>query len=116
MEIIIAGGREFNNYALLEKSVREHFPNLGSNDHIICGCARGADALGKQFGIKNKIPVKEFPAQWDLYGKSAGYRRNEVMAQNATHLIAFWDGQSKGTLHMINIATNRKLGVVVIRY
>ena len=116
MKLIIAGGREFNDYELLQKAMLDHFPNIGKDDSIICGDARGADSLGNRFGIENQIPVEHFPAQWDTFGKSAGYRRNEEMARHATHLLAFWDGQSKGTLHMINIATNKKLAVIVIHY
>ena len=57
-----------------------------------------------------------YPAQWDKYGKRAGYRRNEQMAEVADGLIAFWDGQSKGTKHMIDIMTEKNLPTKVVRY
>jgi glycerophosphoryl diester phosphodiesterase len=55
-----------------------------------------------------------FPAEWDKYGKSAGYRRNEQMAQYAEVLVAFWDYNSPGTRHMINLAKQYNLEVHVI--
>jgi len=38
------------------------------------------------------------------------------MSNNADGLIAFWNGKSKGTKHMIDIATKDGLKVRVIRY
>lgn len=61
-------------------------------------------------------------ANWDLYGKSAGYRRNEDMAKYAKEdtnigvLIAFWDRVSKGTKHMIDLANKYRLRVFVVNY
>ena len=59
------------------------------------------------------IPCEKYPADWDKYGKSAGYRRNEQMADNADSLIALWDGRSRGTKHMIDIAHRKGLKVYV---
>ena len=56
-----------------------------------------------------------FFAKWDLYGKSAGYKRNVEMANNADMLIAFWDGTSKGTKHMINIMHEQNKKVIIIK-
>ena len=58
----------------------------------------------------------EFPADWDKHGKSAGYKRNLEMAENADALIAFWDGESRGTKHMIDIAKEKNLLTRIIRY
>ncbi len=61
------------------------------------------------------VPIKKFPANWTAYGMSAGYKRNQQMAENADALIALWDGESKGTKHMIDIATQKGLWVHVRR-
>ena len=60
--------------------------------------------------------VKEFPAQWNEFGKRAGYIRNEEMAKYADACVAFWDGESKGTKHMIDLANKHKIEVRVIKY
>lgn len=64
--------------------------------------------MGKSWAINNNIPVKSFPANWNKFGKSAGYKRNVQMADYAEGLIAITTG-SLGTTHMINIANDRKL-------
>lgn len=74
---------------------------------IISGAARGADRFGEIWAIENNIPCERFPADWERYGKTAGYRRNEQMVNNAEALIALWDGKSRGTKHMIDIAQKK---------
>ena len=52
-------------------------------------------------------------ANWDTFGKAAGYIRNEEMAQIGDALIAVWDGKSKGTRNMISIAKRHGIKVHV---
>ena len=99
MKYIIAGGRDFNNRSAMFPILSKHISNMC--DMIISGDARGADALGAEWATHFQIPIQHFPAQWDKYGKSAGFIRNAEMGEEADALIAFWDGKSKGTAHMI---------------
>lgn len=69
---------------------------------VVSGTAKGVDTLGEYWARELGIPVKEFPADWNQYGKRAGILRNGDMADYADALIAIWDGKSKGTLHMIS--------------
>lgn len=115
-KIIIAGGRDFNNYLLLKDKVEKYLSLLGSNIQIVSGTASGADHLGEQFAKEKGYDLKLFPANWKTYGKSAGYLRNKQMAEYADYLIAFWDGKSKGTRHMIDLAKKNGLSVRVVRY
>jgi len=71
---------------------------------IISGGAQGADLLAKQYAKENKILYKEFPPDWNKYGKSAGYIRNKQIIDAADEVAAFWDGISKGTKHSLDIA------------
>jgi uncharacterized phage-like protein YoqJ len=48
-----------------------------------------------------------YPANWRKYGKRAGHRRNQQMADNADALIALWDGESPGTRDMIRRMENK---------
>ena len=117
-KIIIAGGRDFMDYNLLKEKTNKILQEKKVTHKIviISGCARGADTLGLRYASENAFDVEEYPADWDKYGKKAGYMRNVEMAENANALIAFWDGKSKGTKHMIDIATERNLPIRVIRY
>ena len=83
---------------------------------IIQGGALGADFLGKQAAATVGVPSKEFPANWDKYGKTAGVIRNKLMAQNADMLCAYWNGRSRGTKNMIDTALKQGLEVHVFRY
>jgi hypothetical protein len=115
MKIIIAGGRAFNDYNLLCQKC-DKLLSLQVEIEIVSGTANGADKLGERYANKKGYPVKKFPANWEKYGKSAGYKRNEEMAKYADALIAFWDGKSKGTKHMIDLAKRYDLKVKVVTY
>ena len=119
MKVIIAGGRQFSDYSLLESKLDFLFSNAikrGEEIEIVCGEARGADLLGKRYAESKGLIVKSFPANWNAYGRRAGYLRNAEMADYSTHLVAFWDSSSKGTKHMIDLAKERGLNVRVVRY
>lgn len=115
MRVIIAGGRDFNDYQLLKDKVNYYMSNA-SDVVVICGEAKGADVLGKRLAKENRLLVNSFPAKWELYGKSAGYIRNKEMADTADVLVAFWDGKSKGTANMIEIAKKKGIPVRVVSY
>lgn len=83
---------------------------------IVCGEAYGADTVGKKWAISQSVPVVSFPADWKEHGKAAGHIRNDAMAEYGTHLIAFWDGKSKGTKNMIERARKRGLRVAIVKY
>jgi len=115
-KVIIAGGRDYNDYLKLSSIMDQLLSNITCNVTVICGMANGADKLGERYAISHRIPVIRYPAKWDKYGKSAGYKRNIEMARNADALVAFWDGKSKGTGHMIKTAKLYHLDVRIITY
>lgn len=110
MKTIIAGGRDITNYSLVEHAVCQSGFDISE---VVSGCARGADTLGEKYAIKNDIVLKKFPANWNGLGKKAGHVRNCQMGDYADALIALWDGESKGTKHMIDYATKKGLKVFV---
>lgn len=117
MKLIIAGSRSFTNYSQLEYNVAQHiqvYNLLPEQVTIISGGARGADTLGVTYARNRKMQLIIMPADWNYYGKKAGYIRNKEMAMCATHCIVFWDGISKGSKHMIDIATQFKLQTKVV--
>lgn len=114
-KIIIAGGRNFNNYDLLKETCSKYIRDIDSSTiEIVSGGANGADALGERFASEYKFPVKLFQADWNKYGRAAGPKRNANMASYGTHLIAFWDGKSRGTKNMINQAKKSGLQTKVV--
>ena len=114
--VIIAGGRDFKDYDLLKTKLNKILSNISTPIVIVSGKARGADSLGEKYENEMGYEVAEFPANWDKYGKRAGYIRNEEMAKYAEACVCFWDGKSKGTKHMIDLADKHNLKLRVIRY
>jgi hypothetical protein len=110
MKTIIAGSR-----TILNKE--EIFYHLNNVDFIIteavCGGATGPDTIGKQWAIETHTPYSMFPAHWDEYGKAAGSRRNQQMAEYADALILFWDGKSTGSKDMLVRAKKHDLKIIV---
>ena len=129
-KVIVAGGRDFTDLTLMTAIMDRllvgfmgGFPVTGTTmarwfDEvtIVSGTARGADATGEDYADSRAVKVMRFPAEWDVYGKAAGYKRNQQMARYADALVAFWDGKSRGTKHMIDIARAEGLRVRVYRY
>ena len=114
--VIIAGSRSFSNYELL----REHCLFMlqeKMRTHrviIVSGHAHGADTLGERFAKEQGLTVELHPAKWRALGKAAGMIRNVEMARASDALIAFWNGRSRGTAHMISFAKRRGLEVSVV--
>lgn len=118
VRLIIAGGRDYDNYNELERVTDYMLSNLIATHKIVIvsGGARGADSLAVQYAQIRGYELITMPADWEVHGRSAGYIRNAQMAEVATHLLAFWDGKSRGTKHMIDIAHNMKIKVHVSSY
>lgn len=115
MVVIIAGGRDFNDYKKLCRSCDRVLLNQ-TDIEIVSGCANGADSLGERYAKERGYRISKFHADWDTYGKSAGYIRNEQMARYSQGLIAFWNKKSRGTKHMIDLAKKYDLKVRVVHY
>lgn len=106
---IIAGSRTITDYTVVCDAIAAAKWTI---TEVVCGGARGVDMLGARWGREHDVPVRMFPAEWDRYGRRAGYERNKVMAAYADALVAVTMG-SKGTAHMIEVAEAMGLRVYV---
>jgi hypothetical protein len=114
MRTIIAGSRTIDSVKVVRDAMK--FAAYEENivpTKVVSGVAMGIDKCGIVWAEEQGLPVARFPALWDKYGKRAGYVRNAQMADNADALVAIWDGRSKGTNHMINIARSRNLKIFI---
>lgn len=128
LRVIIAGSRGFDNFPKLMNDCNDILSKIANKNQdldkirIVSGAARGADRLGEQYAKIAGYEVSRFLADWDGLGKRAGYVRNAEMAKfavadgNCGILIAFWDGKSKGTKHMIDLAEKNGLEVHIVRF
>lgn len=121
MRVIIAGSRSLKRscHTLVAKAVLKAVTGYGIDiDEVVCGECYSIDEAGKVWAKSMGVPVKSFPANWDKYGKRAGFIRNGDMAkyaseQNDGALLGLWDGISPGSRHMIEAALQYGLSVIV---
>ena len=113
MRVIIAGSR-----SVTQDQVNEAFarcPWASSVTCVVSGGARGADKYGEVLAANLGIQVEIYQPEWSRYGKQAGPVRNREMARNAEGLIAIWDGLSRGTENMINLAKKAGIRIYVLQ-
>lgn len=113
MKLAIIGSRGFNDINLLNETLN---PLIFQIELVVSGGAKGADKMGEEWAKRHGIDTLIFQAEWNKYGKSAGFIRNEDIIKNADYVIAFWDQKSKGTLHSINLAKELKKPIRIITF
>lgn len=113
MKLAIVGSRSFDDYKLLQRTLKKYEPKV---THVISGGARGADSLAEKWAQENNKELTTFIPDWDTHGNSAAWKRNNKIVEAADGVIAFWDGKSKGTQHSFKICkrTNTPLKIVKI--
>ena len=102
IKIAVIGSRSFSDYKFM-CSILDHY----DIKKIISGGARGADTLGKMYANDNGIDIQEFLPDWEKLGKKAGMIRNRDIIDACNEVIAFWNGESKGTKHAIGHAEEK---------
>ena len=116
-KVIIAGGRDFCDIEELTKTSDKLLTNIRKDRvEVVSGGARGADGMGEVYANMRCYYLKVMKANWEEHGKSAGHIRNREMGDYADVLIAFWDGESRGTKGMIDYMNKLGKPVRVIRY
>jgi predicted Rossmann fold nucleotide-binding protein DprA/Smf involved in DNA uptake len=117
-KVAVIGSRSFSDreklYSVLTK-------NKAKIKLIVSGGARGADTLATQWATDYGVPYLVFPALWRnpetlAFDRGAGMRRNRLIVEYADHVIAFWDGISKGTLNSIETAKQLNKPVTIISF
>ena len=111
MKILVCGGRNFEDTAVLNRVL---FPyQYGAQNVIIHGGARGADRLAARWADEHDVETEAYPAYWDKYGKRAGFLRNAQMLKEGKPdiVIAFPGGN--GTADMMRRA--HSAGVIVLQ-
>ncbi len=114
MRAIIAGSRDFSDYSYF-KAYLAMLPPWVEIKEVVSGGARGPDTLAIRWAKEKNKACKIFNADWDRLGKKAGPIRNAEMSVYADALIAFWDGQSSGTNHMIKLMIDKGAWTCVVR-
>ena len=111
MKIAVIGSRTFDKY----ESVVNILSKLGVTE-IISGGAKGADTLAERYAKEFDIPTKIFLPDWETYGKKAGFMRNTQIIEECEMVVAFWDGESKGTKDSLDKAEKLGKKVMIIPF
>ena len=80
---------------------------------IVSGGAKGVDTSAREYAISHGIKLTEFLPEYKKYGRSAPLKRNITIIENADLVLAFWDGNSRGTKFVIDNCKNRGIPVKV---
>ena len=115
MKLAIIGSRNFVDYDTLSH-IAGAICDRQPIDTIVSGGAKGADSLGEKFAKDNNLQTLIFLPDWETHGKSAGYKRNVDIISNCDFVLSFWDGESKGTQHSMNIAHSQNKEVIVYNF
>ena len=120
MKIGIVGSRTFNDKLLVVEYIhlfKTAYETLfGEKIEIISGGAKGADSLAERVALIGEIPVKIFKPDWNELGKGAGFARNQQIVDASDMIIAFWDGESKGTKDTIDKAKKAKKPTFIVYF
>lgn len=101
MVLLIAGSRSITDFDIA--------PYIPEDTHlIVSGGATGVDKLAEEYADKKRISKLILQPQYELYGRAAPLKRNDLMVNVCNKVLIFWDGKSKGTKHTIDYA--KKLG------
>jgi len=107
MKIAVIGSRSIQNANIA--------PYLSDADEIVSGGAVGVDACAAAYAKRHGIPFTVFLPDYNRYGRAAPLVRNRQIVAYADTVIAFWDGQSHGTLSVIRYAKKVGKPCTVIR-
>ena len=118
--VIVAGGRDFDNYPHMREMLDKVLAGLGEDAEIVSGHAKGADRLGERYAVEKGLRLRVMPADWKSLGRIAGIFRNQRMLDYASEetpmVVAFWDGSSRGTADILRRAGKAGVRTAVFGY
>lgn len=113
MKILVCGGRDYDNLALVYQTL-DAIHAERTIKCVIHGGARGADACAWNWAVQRDIPQMSYPADWKAHGRVAGPRRNQTMLDlhpDIQLVVAFPGGA--GTRDMIKRAVRAGIEVLL---
>lgn len=110
MKIGIVGSRRVDEQVKIE--ILRHIPE--GTTEIVSGGADGVDTYASELAELLHIPLKVFLPDYEKYGKKAPLMRNLDIIRYADEILAFWDGHSAGTRHVISACLKEEKSVHLI--
>ena len=94
MRVAIIGSR-----SITVNNLEKYIPK--NTSEIVSGGAVGVDKCAEKFAFENNIKFTVFLPNYNKYGKAAPLKRNLEIIDYSDIVLAFWDGKSHGTRHVI---------------
>ena len=115
LRITIGGCRDFNDYVMFCSCIEKYLKTVDDTKKIIflSGHCSGADEMAEKYAKEKGYVLEIYPADWKKYGKAAGPKRNKEMVEKSDIIIAFWDGKSKGTKNLIDLAKKKDIQIKI---
>lgn len=110
----VVGSRTFTDKDLIDAWLCRVHKDLGPFDKVITGDSQGADLIAEAWAKKKNIETKICYADWTTLGTNASFLRNISVIEHSDFVIAFWDGDSKGTAHAIRVTRMENKPLLVI--
>ena len=115
MKVLVCGSRRFIDPFTASLTIDARIGQLPSGTTVIHGGALGADQIAAEAATRTGHLVQAFYADWDTHGKKAGIIRNlKMLDENPAFVLAFWNGESRGTMHTITVARKRGIPVEIV--
>lgn len=95
MRVAVIGSRN-----LTVTHLEQYLPPQTSE--LVSGGAKGVDTCAKEYARCHGMRFTEILPEYEKYRKAAPLLRNLQIIAYADEVIAFWDGQSKGTKFVID--------------
>jgi YspA, cpYpsA-related SLOG family len=105
--LLVTCSRTWDDVAIIEQALAVILDRHPEGVLLVHGaCPRGADAIAAAYAARTSdYRTEEHPADWDRYGRAAGYRRNaEMITLGADGCAAFIRGVSSGSTHVVRLA------------
>lgn len=117
MLVLCCGSRDWSQRPLVQQTLSRLLAAANQRFRVLHGGATGADRVSGIAADALGLDVEVMRADWNKYGKRAGFIRNTMMLERRPdYVIAFWDGCSRGTLDTIDKAVNTyRIPTIIVR-
>lgn len=106
--VLVAGSHGVRDYSLVDERLDALMCRLDAPEILSTG-NRGASQLGERYAVERELELRRFPAPWHRFKSDAEEIRNDRLAWEATHLVAFWDTVSSETKHLLGVCERSRI-------
>ena len=89
--------------------------DIDSIDTVISGGAVGVDSVADELAVRIGAAVRIYVPDYTKHGHRAPFIRNNDIIKHSDFVLAFWDGESRGTAYTLKVAVNRGIPCKIIR-